>query len=378
MFLAFYVHAEDGYFMSMKQKKELILHGKVTEDHHLYNILVCPGYVPPVKNAATNNKKAIKALGEYFKKKKYQDCKNAFKRSNKFAFKDVLWKFTIKDGAKKWKTNFEKAHIASDKKVAGHMFAYPWAILKSTFDNAFRIPWGLAEFGVVSFANSFIPVYYGTNSTIKAAYYFGIQGTTYPVMQLGWNTLTATPISLISQKPSEDRYDGFWVQCLGNVDVDYINDPEDVKKVMLSVIDSLIIENSEYFADRIKCREDFRVKYNSLKAKMDSLKKENEFNLREIDKKIEISVNSSLDSLRNNPDSDYGNCIFQEKQRLRTSNFKWELKGNDRSNFIVLYNIIVKDFDKKNENVNEEENTEPVKEAVKAFEEVDKTDPLKF
>ena len=53
-----------------------------------------------------------------------------------------------------------------------------------------------------------------TNSGIKGIWHFSLHTAAIPAVASTWNTIISPPMSLVGQKPSMSRVDGFWVKSL--------------------------------------------------------------------------------------------------------------------------------------------------------------------
>ena len=108
----------EGYFLNFKQKGQLLSFGHVSDnDGNTYNILICPGYFPPLKSAVENFGQAGENLGEYFEKNKYKLCYELMTGTFSIAFSDLFLDFTIKGSGRSWKKKIEKANKRVKKRV---------------------------------------------------------------------------------------------------------------------------------------------------------------------------------------------------------------------------------------------------------------------
>ncbi|MBT3293757.1 MAG: hypothetical protein HN919_01725 [Verrucomicrobia bacterium] len=204
---------DDGYFLPMKQKGQLIWRGRVEgDDGTWYDIRIVPGYTHPARYSWRNLKQAGDNLGEYVGKKKYADMWDTTTDCFEWAYDDCLADFTVKGSGRAWKKYFRQAKRRSDKRVFGWWLSYPWAVMQSTVDNVVRIPVGLigTAAGTV-WGGAVVPVYHVANSGVKAVWNGGVEGVALPVVGAAWNTVAAPPLSLLGQRPSQARVDGFWV-----------------------------------------------------------------------------------------------------------------------------------------------------------------------
>lgn len=221
---------DEGYFLNLKQKGQLISLGQIQDNEGTwYNIWVSPGYVPPYRYAKKYFYKTGSDFGEYFQSKKYKDLAKNSKRAYRWAFDDCIHYCIIEGVPRAWGENFETASNRTNKRVFGWWFAYPWAFMESTVDNIVRIP--LCLTGTVlgtGWGTAVVPAYYMTNSSIKGLWDLSVNTITLPVIAGTWNTLISPPLSLIGQKPSLKRVDGFWVKALTNeqvLNIEYADSP---------------------------------------------------------------------------------------------------------------------------------------------------------
>jgi hypothetical protein len=222
-FLMFFINqsvlfaAEDeGYFLNLKQKGQLISLGLIQDNEGIwYNIWICPGYVPPYRYAKKYFYKTGSDFDEYLHAKKYKDLVKHSKDTYRWAFDDCIHDFIIKGVPKTWDNNFQRASDRTDKRVFGWWFAYPWALMESTVESVVRIPLGLAGSVLgTGWATAVVPTYYMTNSSFKGLWHLSVDTITIPIVAGTWNTIISPPLSLVGQKPSLRRVDGFWVKSL--------------------------------------------------------------------------------------------------------------------------------------------------------------------
>lgn len=207
---------DDGYFLSLRQKGQLISSGLIQDKNgDWYNIWICPGYLPPYRYGKKYLFKTGSDFGEYFHAKKYKDLARDSKNAYRWAFDYCIHKFIIKDIPNTWKTNLQRADLRTKKRVFGWWFAYPWAVMDATAESVVRIPVGLtgSAIGTV-WATAAVPVYYATNSSIKGVYHFSVHTVAIPAVGEAWNTIISPPMALFGQKPALSRVDGFWVKSL--------------------------------------------------------------------------------------------------------------------------------------------------------------------
>lgn len=207
---------ESGYFLSMKQKGQLIGKGQIEDSEGLwYDVWIVPGYVGPAKRVKTYVGKAGESFAEYGQAAKYQSL---FKTSGDvfgWAYDDALKEFTIKGVPGAWRKYWTAAEKRTEKRVFGWWFAYPWAVLEGTVDTLIRVPVGLCgSVGGAAVAAVGVPAYYMVDSAAVGTWHLGVDAIFLPAVGATWNTLIAPPLSLAGQKPAPSRVDGFWVTQL--------------------------------------------------------------------------------------------------------------------------------------------------------------------
>jgi len=213
-FPSFSVENDGGYFLSLRQKGQLILHGDIYgSDRYCYDILIVPGYVSPTRLARRSWRDAGDEIGEYFHIGKYRHAKRNFSDIAEWTFQDCLWGKTLKGVPNAWRRYFGKANTFAEKRVFGWWMAYPWSFFQSTVDNVIRVPFGLscaAGGTLVCFIG--VPTRHILNSVSKATFIATLGGVALPAVGYTWNTLVSPPLALFGQKPAASRVDGFWVR----------------------------------------------------------------------------------------------------------------------------------------------------------------------
>lgn len=221
--------AQEAYFLSGEQKQQLLLHGRMTGDDGAdYDVWIVPGYVPPLRHVKQGWVAAGRDLREYGAGDLYRDLFKSSRSGLRFAGHDVMGEFALEGTAKAWGRAFTTAHGRVQRRVFGWWFAYPWAVLEGSVQTVVRLGLGLPGGAVVGVGSvSLVPVYYVGKPVVKAAGHAVIEGTVYPVVASGWNTVVAPPLALLGQRPAEERADGFWMKRL--------NDP--VEDQLLAIVD---------------------------------------------------------------------------------------------------------------------------------------------
>ena len=102
---------EEGYFLSVKQKIQLMTLGQIEGSNGTwYDIWVCPGYKSPVLESGRSFSKAGTNLKEYVQSKKYSDLAKDSGDCFNWALKDCFKTYTFENTAKAWPKYFGKAN----------------------------------------------------------------------------------------------------------------------------------------------------------------------------------------------------------------------------------------------------------------------------
>lgn len=206
--------AEDpGYFLSWQQKKELLGLGRMQDSEGVwYDVWICPGYVSPSQSAREHLKKAGENFHEYVEPGKYRSLKKGSKACFEWAVKDCGADYIIKGIPQSWDRYFSVAHKRTQRRVFGWWLAYPWALMESSANMAFRGVVGSSGVAAgVACATAVVPAYHVLGSAIEGTWNLGVETVALPASAITWNTMVGLPLALIGQKPSESRVDGFWV-----------------------------------------------------------------------------------------------------------------------------------------------------------------------
>jgi hypothetical protein len=208
-------NAEDeGYFLSLKQKGQLITRGRIQDaDGNWYDIMICPGYIQPIDYSKKNLKQAGNNLTEYFTSKPYKSIKKHSSDAYEWAFEDCLQEYVWEGTGKAWKKNFSAAKKRVDRRVFGWWLSYPWAVMQSSVDNVVRIPAGLTgtALGTV-WGTAVVPAGTLAAPAVEATWNGGVEGVALPASGLIWNTAASPAMALVGQTPAPERVDGFWVR----------------------------------------------------------------------------------------------------------------------------------------------------------------------
>jgi cell pole-organizing protein PopZ len=206
---------DPGYFLSMKQKGQLIWNGQIEDNKgNLYDVLIVPGYTHPARMGWDFLGDAGEAFSKYGDSSTYNDLAEGSSDCFKWAFRDSFYDFTLKGTGNAWGKYFDSARERTNRRVFGWWLAYPWAFMQSTLDNSLRIPAGLvgtaggSAMGLVG-----VPTWYMTAPTAEASF-CSVAGVGLPVMGWTWNTAIAPPMAFLGQKPAESRVDRFWVRLV--------------------------------------------------------------------------------------------------------------------------------------------------------------------
>ena len=202
-----------GYFLSWQQKKELLCLGRIQDGTGIwYDIWICPGYHPPAHYAKEHLKQAGADFYEYFERNKYHSLKEGSKACFDWALKTCGLEFTVKGIPQAWGNYFSVAHDRTQRRVFGWWMAYPWALLESTVETAFRgALGGVGTVGGLASGVAIVPAYHALDSAIAGVWELGVNTIIIPTVGVTWNTVIGPPLALVGQKPAQSRVDGFWV-----------------------------------------------------------------------------------------------------------------------------------------------------------------------
>jgi len=209
--------ADEGYFLSLKQKGQLIGSGRIQDGQgRWYDVWIVPGYVQPAQRARRGLGRSGRAFAEYAQPAKYRDLADASGDAFSWAYEDCLVDFTVKGLPRAWDDYWSTANRRVERRVFGWWVAYPWAFMETTVDTAVRIPAGLggAALGAAAGAVA-VPGFYAVNSAVEGIWYGTVDAVVLPTAAAAWNTLIAPPLAFLGQKPAPSRADGFWMKQLG-------------------------------------------------------------------------------------------------------------------------------------------------------------------
>lgn len=262
---------DDGYFLSLKQKGQLIATGKIKDDQgHQYDIMIVPGYQPPLRTGWKGLKKAKHNIGQLFHKRKYRSLKTRVKTILSWSYKECLWKFTLKGAGSSWKNNFKKASNTTKTRAFGWWLAYPWAVTLSAVDNAGRIPAGLiGTAGGTTTGLALTPAFSMIESPVKAGWNGGVVGLAVPAVGVAWNTAIAPPMAFLGQKPTPARVDGFWVKQLDHRELS-----DEDAKLWVQLGRELLKSTESLQKERESAEMQYTVKIKSLQEEISSMQKE--------------------------------------------------------------------------------------------------------
>lgn len=247
---------DSGYFLSLKQKRQLIGTGRIQDAHgNLYDVWIVPGYVQPAQHTKTYLKRTGRKFAEYVQSRKYRDLANASGDAFKWAYKDCFTDFTVKGVPRAWNRYWSTAQRRTNQRVFGWWFAYPWALMESTVNTVFRVPVGLTGtvLGTV-WGGAVVPGYYAVNSATAGTWHFAVDTVFLPSVACTWNTVIAPPLAMAGQKPAPSRADGFWLKQISVEDLQAASavetpiSPKDIEA--LAVWGSLLLTASQPYDDR--------------------------------------------------------------------------------------------------------------------------------
>lgn len=208
------VWADDGYFLTADQKRELILRGQMHDEaHRLYDVWIVPGYVVPGETSRKGWRKAGDALQDYGQPDFFRNIHRLSDKTWRYGTQDVLRKFAFRGTRKAWSKDMAVASERTRKRVFGWWLAYPWGVLEASAESAVRLGGGIPT-GVVVAASAYtaMPVIYVAAPASMATVHALGQGTAIPLSAALWNTVIAPPLAMLGQRPAPERADGFWMK----------------------------------------------------------------------------------------------------------------------------------------------------------------------
>ncbi len=294
--------ADEGYFLSWQQKKELLWLGRIEDAQHAwYDVWICPGYLPPAQHSWKYLKKTGRDFGEYIHTNKYHVVSKVSRQCLHWALQDCGMGFTVKGIPRGWSRNFKSANERHERRVFGWWLAYPWAFLESSVETAFRAGLGAAGTALgVSSGIVFVPSYAAVDSAVKGAWDLSVNTVVLPVAGLAWNTVATPPLALIGQKPSESRVDGFWVVKLSTAQAEsrpggaHSVTPDDIPG-LAQWGQFLYDESRDTREEQKRIDDDFRKEQDDLRERQQALWKEMEGRRKEIFKKQREEIASALE-----------------------------------------------------------------------------------
>lgn len=208
---------ETGYFLSLRQKGQLIGKGRIQDAAgRWYDVWICPGYADPSRYAWEHIRKSGRHFAEYGKPDKYRKAGRQSKDALKWGFDDCINDFVIEGVPKAWRRYMDTAAERTRRRVFGSVVAYPWATMEGIFNTTFRTVGGLGGMLVGTTAGLVcVPVWNALDSGVAGTGVFVAQGVAVPVSGYTWNTLISPPLALVGgPQPSPGRADGFWVRVV--------------------------------------------------------------------------------------------------------------------------------------------------------------------
>jgi hypothetical protein len=217
--------ADKGYFLSLRQKGQLIAKGRIKDSFgNEYDVWIVPGYVVPAQRMVKYLGRTGDCFAEYAEREKYQDIRRHGGDALEWGYDDCMRKFVFRGVPRAWGKYFRRAGERSEKRVFGWWFSYPWALMEGTVDTVVRVPLGLTGMVLGTTAGVVIvPGFYAVNSTVEGVGNFAGGVVVGPVVADAWNTIIAPPMSLVGQKPSPARVDGYWVTLVTKEELDSVS-----------------------------------------------------------------------------------------------------------------------------------------------------------
>jgi hypothetical protein len=244
-----------AYFLSMKQKGQLLLTGYVSDTAgNRYDVRIIPGYITALDFSGNQWSKgwtyerngtvmfakgivriplSLKYFGDYVSPKPWkgiaqgatQACKG-----EKYLFSEFMWSGV----GKTWKEYWGNANDAYERQSFGWWFAYPWAVCKGTVNTTLRYVFGtvgaagVATYGIAlrpAFEISWPVVKTGFEATKQTCIATGgvletswglagnqlFLGTATPITGYVWTTAVGTPMAFLGRAPTPSSADDWWV-----------------------------------------------------------------------------------------------------------------------------------------------------------------------
>lgn len=206
--------AAGEYFLDGDQKKDLVLHGRMTgHDNALYDVWIVPGYVPPARNARKGWKQSGEELKAYGRAGHYRKLRKTSRAWMRFARKDMLQEFALTGTRTAWTEAMGTAHQRVERRVFGWWFAYPWALLEASTESVLRTGIGIPASAATALGSfTVVPAAYVVAPAARSVTYAAVPGTALPLVAASWNTVIAPPLALAGQQPAAERADGFWMK----------------------------------------------------------------------------------------------------------------------------------------------------------------------
>jgi hypothetical protein len=208
---------DEGYFLSPKQKGQLIWWGRVQDDvGRWYDVWICPGYTVPTTYGWEHLKESGRQFHKYFEAKKYKDLSDNSMHCFEWAFRDCVGNFVLRGVPKAWDRYLKRAAERRQRRVFGSSLAYPWAVVEGASDTLFRGTGGLCGMLLGSAAGTtVVPAWYLLDSAAAGTAILVGQGLVLPVSGYAWNTLASPVLALAGgPRPAPSRADGFWVRIV--------------------------------------------------------------------------------------------------------------------------------------------------------------------
>lgn len=209
---------DSGYFLSFRQKGQLIWSGRVRDSEgRWYNIWICPGYTNPSDYSWKHIKKGGRAFREYVGVGKYKDLADASGDCFEWAFEDCIYDFVLKGVPRAWGRYMANAADRTGRRVFGSILAYPWAVMEGTVDTIVRVGAGLCGMALgITAGTALVPSWYMVNSAVEGTLELTCLGILLPVSGYAWNTVVSPPLAFLGgPRPIPSRVDGFWVRLEG-------------------------------------------------------------------------------------------------------------------------------------------------------------------
>jgi hypothetical protein len=241
-----------------------------------YDVWICPGYAPPARYSADHFFIAGRNFREYFEANKYQMLRNGSTACLEWALKECGLGFTVQGIPRAWGRHFSVARERTQRRVFGWWLAYPWALMESTVETAFRGALGaVGTAGGVASGLAVVPAYHALDSAVAGTWNLGVNSLALPAAGIAWNTAVAPPLALIGQQPAPERVDGFWVTIVDSGHVPGHGPPTPEETTLLAQWGLRLLQETESTRqERAELERTAQAREKEYRKAIDALRKE--------------------------------------------------------------------------------------------------------